>query len=184
MIISYNGGESFKISQGDTSLAINPASKISADVTIFSGVKNDISDKSGFVIDGPGEYEVKGMTIKGYLSKAASGLNTIYMINFEGLSLCFLGALSDPALGAETLEELEDIDILFAPVASLGPAVSYKLAVSLEPGIIIPMHYDNTSLAQFLKEGGEDKIESIDKLVIKKKDLEGKEGDIILLKEE
>ena len=39
-------------------------------------------------------------------------------------------------------------------------------------------------MKQFLKEGGEEKTEPIDKLVIKKKDLEGKEGDIVVLKEE
>jgi hypothetical protein len=46
------------------------------------------------------------------------------------------------------------------------------------------MNYSPSALKQFLKEGGEEKLEAIDKLVIKKKDLEGKEGDIVVLKEE
>ncbi|MSR87559.1 MAG: hypothetical protein EXS69_00055 [Candidatus Zambryskibacteria bacterium] len=198
MIISYQGGECFKISQGDLTLAVNPNKKMSADITLFSTVSTDASsgtsalalgamaDKAGFVIDGPGEYEIKDIFVKGFLSKARDSINTIYMISFEGLNLCFLGALADPQIPAETLESLENIDILFVPVGGkevLDPAVAYKLAVSLEPSIIIPMHYDGTTLAQFIKEGGE-KVEPLDKFVVKKKDLEGKEGEIILLKEE
>ena len=178
MIITYQGGASFKISQGDLSLAINPKSKTAADITLFTTGKEETSDKSGFVITGPGEYEIKDVFIKGFLSKAKDRLNTIYMISFEGMKLCFLGQLATPELKAEVLEKLEDIDILFTPTDA------YKLAVSLEPAIIIPANYNPTSLSQFLKEGGESKAESLDKLVVKKKDLEGKKGEIVVLKEE
>jgi L-ascorbate metabolism protein UlaG (beta-lactamase superfamily) len=185
MIVSYQGMESFKISQGELVVAVNPKAKTAADITLFSTGKGDTSDKSGFVISGPGEYEVKDISVKGFLSEGekdpstGSGrVNTIYMINFEGMNLCFLGTLGPTELAPETLESLEDIDLLFAPVSA------YKLAVSLEPRVIIPMNYTPDSLKKFLKEVGEDSIPPMDKLVIKKKDLEGKEGDIIVLKEE
>jgi L-ascorbate metabolism protein UlaG (beta-lactamase superfamily) len=191
MIISFQGLESFKISQGDLSLAVNPKSKSSADVTLIS-TSQFASESKGFIINGPGEYEVKDIGVKGFLSEASGGkINTIYMVSFEGLNLAFLGALSNPALSPEALEALEDIDILFVPIGGsspdgevLDPATAYKLAVSLESAIIIPTHYDAKTLKQFLKEGGEENNESLDKLVVKKKDLEGKEGDIVVLKEE
>ena len=176
MIISYHGAECFKISQGDLTLVLNPQSKLSADVTLFTTDRGETSDppapdrtggragKSGFVIDGPGEYEVKEIFIKGFMDKT-------FLITFEGLKLCFLGA-------GEKQEEIEDVDILFVPVDS------YKRAVALEPAVMIPMSYDKNSLAQFLKEGGEKGSAPLDKLVVKKKDLEGKEGEIIVLKEE
>ena len=176
MIITYQGGESFKISQGNLTLAVNPTSKVSADVTLFTRERGDIADppapdrtggragKSGFVIDGPGEYEVKEIFIKGFMDKT-------FLITFEGLKLCFLGS-------GEKQDEIEDIDILFVPVDS------YKRAVALEPAIMIPINYDKTSLAQFLKEGGEKDVQQIEKFVVKKKDLEGKEGEIVVLKEE
>src|SRR3989344_9319379 len=68
VIITYQGGESFKVSQGELALVINPKSKTAADVTIFSSLRNEaaISEKSGFVIDGPGEYEIKDIFIKGF----------------------------------------------------------------------------------------------------------------------
>ncbi|MCR4279442.1 MAG: MBL fold metallo-hydrolase, partial [Candidatus Zambryskibacteria bacterium] len=154
-------------------------------------------EKESFVIDGPGEYEIKDVFIKGYLSQGPADakamadkpglLNTIYMMTFEGMKLCFLGALANPEIPAETLENLEDIDILFVPVGggeTLDAAKAYKLAVSLEPSVIIPMHYNKTLLEQFIKEGGESKVEAIDKYVVKKKDLEGKESEIVVLKEE
>ncbi|MEX0932465.1 MAG: MBL fold metallo-hydrolase [Parcubacteria group bacterium] len=206
MIISYNGLESFKISHGDLVLAVNPVSKDSkaktskfgADITLvttnhpdFNGAEQTArADKEPFVISGPGEYEVKDVFIRGFLSESAYGdakLNTIYLISFEGMNLCFLGALSNPALSSETLEVLENLDIIFAPISGegvLNPSAAYKLAVSLEPSIIIPMHYNNDSLKQFLKEGGEEKVEMQDKLVVKKKDMEGKKGEIVVLKEE
>jgi hypothetical protein len=179
MIITYQGGQSFKISQGDLAVAINPLAKTAADVTLFSSAPSETSDKSGFVVTGPGEYEVKDIFIKGFLAQGKERLTTIYMMTFEGMKLCFLGAdLREPELPAAVREGIEDVDILFAPVDS------YKLAVSLESSIIIPMAYTKASLEQFLKEAGEKNGETLDKLVVKKKDLEGKEGQIVVLKEE
>lgn len=179
MIITYQGGNSFKVSQGELALVVNPKSKTSADITLFSIGKEDTSEKSGFVITGPGEYEVKDISVKGLQSEGSQGkINTIYVVGFEGVNLCFLGDLDTDELKSDTLENLEDIDILFAPVSR------QKLAVSLEPSLIIPASYTPETLKKFFKESGEDDVKSEDKLVIKKKDLEGKEGEIVVLKEE
>lgn len=177
--------------------------RFGADITLITFNHPDFNgrdqtsrgDKESFVIDGPGEYEIKGIFIKGFLSEGpAKKINTIYLISFEGINLCFLGALANPTLPDEILEAIEDIDILFVPTGGGGPAKdgastldpvsAYKLSVSLEPSVIIPMHYTKTALEQFIKEGGETKVESLDKFVVKKKDLEGKESEIVVLKEE
>ncbi|MEK7187117.1 MAG: MBL fold metallo-hydrolase, partial [Patescibacteria group bacterium] len=153
MIVSYLGLESFKISHGDLVLAINPISKDSkhktskfgADITLITTNHPDMNgaeqtsrgEKESFVISGPGEYEVKDVFIKGFLSESAydgKKLNTIYLASFEGMNLCFLGALSNPELSSEVLEALENIDILFTPANGegvLSSSVAYKLAVSL-----------------------------------------------------
>lgn len=188
-------------------MAFNPISKDSkskltkfgADVTLITTNLPDLNgrdqtsrgDKESFIIDGPGEYEIKNVFIKGFLSEGPDKkINTIYLLSFEGMNLCFLGALSNPQLSTETLEAIEDVDILFVPIGGqsaggiLDPASAYKLAISLEPSVIIPMHYTKPALEQFIKEGGEAKVESLDKFVVKKKDLEGKEGEIVVLKEE
>lgn len=207
MIITYQGLECFKISQGDLTIAINPISKDSesgkatrfgADITLITTnhpdmngsaaakASSDKRDQGPFVINGPGEYEIKGVFIKGFLSEGPGMINTIYLISFEGMKLCFLGALVNPELKTETLEALEDIDILFVPLGlggTIDAAKAGKLAVSLEPSIIIPMHFGKKELDQFVKESGE-KVVPIDKLVVKKKDLEGKESEVVVLKEE
>jgi L-ascorbate metabolism protein UlaG (beta-lactamase superfamily) len=210
MVITYQGVESFKITQGDLTIALNPISKDSsfkssrfgADITIISTNHPDTNgadntsrgDKESFVVNGPGEYEVRDVGIKGFLSETAyegKTINTVYKIDLEGMSLGFLGALSSPTLPPEAMEALEEVDVLFAPIGGgevLDASAGYKLAVSLEAKIIIPMHYgevgDAKALETFLKEGGEDKGGEMDKLVIKKKDLEGKEGEVVVLSKE
>jgi len=104
------------------------------------------------------------------------------------MNLVFLGALSDTALPADARESIDEIDILFVPVGGDGvltPAKAHELAVSLEPHIIIPMHWSGMgtpkSLDAFLKEEG-GKGETVDKLTIKKKDAAAKDGAIIVIK--
>lgn len=217
MIISYHGAECFKISHGDITLAVNPISKDSkfkptrfgADITLITTNHPDFNgrdqtsrgEKESFVIDGPGEYEIKDVFIKGLLSegsasssdKSGKKINTIYLISFEGMNLCFLGALANAKLPDEILEAIEDVDVLFVPIGgnsikdgveTLDPVSSYKLAVLLEPSVIVPMYYVKSALEQFLKEGGETKVDSLDKFVVKKKDLDNKEGEILVLREE
>jgi len=204
MVISYLGGECFKVSQGELTLAFNLPSKeskqksvkfgsdilfISAHHPDFTGIENAaFGERAPFVIEGPGEYEVKDVAVRGFASETTYGggssVNTIYSIILEGMNLCFLGALSNPVLPVAAKQELDDIDILFLPIGGSGVldhAESYKLAVQLEPKAIIPMHYTPESLKLFLKEAGVDKVEQMEKFTVKKKDLDGKEGEIVVL---
>ncbi len=207
MVISYMGGECFKITQGNLTLAFNPPSKdsslktskfgsdivlVSADNEDMSGVENaSFGDREPFVISGPGEYEVKEVAVRGFGSESGYGgdknINTIYSVALEGMNLCFLGALNTPDIPAAAKQELDDIDILFLPIGGEGVldhAAAYKLAVQLEPKAVIPMHYgqmgNKDALKLFLKEAGEE-TKPIEKLTVKKKDLDGKEGEIIVL---
>jgi hypothetical protein len=207
MIITYQGAESFKVQFGDTVLAFNPiskesklkASRFGADIVLVSLNDKDMNgadqmsfgEKQPFIVSGPGEYEVKDIFIKGFKSSSDYGgkgrLNTIYSLTFEGMNLCFLGALNGE-IDSETSEALGDIDILFTPIGGEGvldAVAANKLAVKLEPRLIIPMHYGDVgeanALKKFLKEGSSENTKSEDKLTIKKKDLDGKEGDIVVL---
>ena len=210
MIITYFGGEFFKVQFGNTALAFNPISKESklkpsrfgADIVLstthhadFNGVDQVThGDKKPFEIKGPGEYEINSVFIKGLPSVSHYGaksgeelINTIYTVSLENMNICFLGAIDNTELKTETVEALDEIDILFVPIGGEGvldPAKAYKFAVSLQPKIIIPMHYGDVgskdAFKTFLKEAGENPAPET-KLTLKKKDLEGKEGDIIVL---
>src|SRR6185312_3563610 len=207
MVISYLGGQCFKVSQGDLTLAFNPPSKDSSlkastfgsDIVLvsqnhddFNGVENaSFGDREPFVISGPGEYEVKGVAVRGFASESQYGggksINTIYSVALDGLNLCFLGALGSSTLPSAAAQELDDIDILFLPIGDEGVLdyeKAYAVAVQLEPKAIVPMHYgeigSKDALKSFLKEAGED-VKPIEKLTVKKKDLDAKEGEIIVL---
>ncbi len=203
MVISYLGGQCFKITQGDLTLAFNPpskdsslkASKFGSDIVLisqnhedFNGIENaSFGDREPFVISGPGEYEVKGVAVRGFGSETSYGgaksINTIYSVSLDGMNLCFLGSLGTSDLPSAAKQELDDIDILFLPIGDNG-ALDYEkanaVAVQLEPKAIVPMQYDATALKAFLKEAGED-VKPVEKLTVKRKDLEGKEGEIIVL---
>ena len=100
------------------------------------------------------------------------------------MNLCFLGALGDANIPNETKEAIDGVDVLFVPIGGegvLNASEAYKFAVSLEPSIIIPMNFDAKSLKAFIKEGGDESVKPMEKLTIKKKDLEGKEGEIVVL---
>lgn len=203
MIITTNGHHSIKLQSGDSILSVNPISKDSnfkstrfgADVVLvsinhpdFNGSSEmSFSDKHAFVINAPGEYEIKGMTVKGFLSKSnyddGEYFNTIYSVNMDGIHVCCLGALSEEKVSTEAIEAMNDIDILFIPVSkdTLSPSDAYKISVSLEAKLIIPFG-DETMIKSFIKEAGVDKPETVDKITIKKKDLDQKQGEVILLK--
>ncbi len=209
MVITYHTVEFFKVQFGDTVLAFNPIAKESkykgpnfgADIVLISLNHPDMNgadvvargDKDPFVIQGPGEYEVQDVFIKGIATESEyageKGINTVYFVTLEGMRLCFLGALSSPELPQQVKEAVDEIDILFVPIGDAGvlnPMEAHKLGVQLEAKVIIPMHYGSVgtkdALKNFLKEEGESEEKPVDKLTLKPKDVEGREGDILVVK--
>ena len=185
-----------------------PAVRFGADIALISrdhlnmnGVGEvTYGDKVPFAVTGPGEYERRDVVIQGFLSKSQYGLakdhlgvslpsavNTIYSVRLEDMTLVHLGALSNPELSKEARENLGEIDVLFVPIGSGGvltPAQAHELAVSLEPKIIVPMHWsgigNDDALKLFLKEAGNGNKET-DKLTLKKRDLTECDGSILTI---
>lgn len=205
MIITYFGKQFFKIGQGDMVLAFNPVSKSSktgisahfgSDIALvttnhpdYNGVEQlSHGEREPFIINGPGDYEIKEIFIKGVLSDAVIAekkyINTIYLFTLDGINIAFLGALANTEISKESHEAINSPDIVFIPIGGKGlldAKAAAKFASSLEPRLIIPMDYDDASLKAFLKEIGEEKAEVVDKLTLKRKDLENKEGEVVIL---
>ena len=208
MIVTYLGKQFFKLTHGDLTVAVNPISanapcgvrsaRFGANVALsslshpdYNGVDHvSHGDKNPFVISGPGEYEIGGMYIKGIFNESTiSGkayANTMYEINWEGVKLCFLGALGRPLVARE-LEEIGTPDILFVPIGGkdvLSPKDAYKLSVALEATVTVPMDYgsdmEKDALKIFLKEAGYEGMKPKEKLPVKKKDLEDEEDVCVL----
>lgn len=103
-----------------------------------------------FVIRGAGEYERRGIAVRGIQAFADSqegrelGLCTIYTIVAEDLSICHLGACGQDKLTPEQLETIGDPDILILPAggqSALDVKVAAEIASQIEPKIIIPIQY-------------------------------------------
>ena len=188
-----------------------PPVRFGADIAFVSRDHPDMNgigevtygEKVPFAIVGPGEYERQGIVAQGFLSrsaypaspKATQGewpryINTIYSVKIEDMTLVHLGALIDSELPREARENIDEIDVLFVPIGGNGvltPTAAHELAVSLEPKVIIPMHWSppaggnqSTVLQTFLKEAGNGS-EKVDKLTLKKKDLIGLGGSILVI---
>lgn len=203
MEISWLGHSSFKLRGKKVTIITDPFSpvmvgfkfpKIEADIVTVSHQHDDhnqtsLVDGEPFVIDGPGEYEVKGVYILGVsLSHDASGGSqrgkiTACVIQMDDLKVCHLGDLGSK-LTAEQVEELNEIDILMIPVGgvvTISPEEAVEVIAQLEPRIVIPMHYQEPGLnpetfaklsgvEEFLKKIGE-KIIPIPKLTVTKESL-------------
>lgn len=160
------------------------------------GAELSRGDKEPFVIHGPGEYEVGGVfsigipSVSNYDSKT-NRINTVYALQFEGMNILFAGALNEKKLDSSALEDIDSVDILFVPIGGEGvldAAGALSLANALEANVIIPIHYEDISgvkakdtLKTFLKEAGQEDAEVMDKFTIKKKDLAGYKGKVVVL---
>lgn len=204
MIITFHEGGCIRASAGDTTLVFGPVSKKSknfkptnfgTDVAFISLNNADMNgveeaargDKQPFVISGPGEYEVQGITCAGFPSQSLYGkddkINTVYAVEFDGLSVLYLGALSNAELPKEVLE-MDAPDILITPISgegTLSPSEAQKLAVKLEAKIVIPIFTSDKALKTFLKEAGAEDVRPTDKLTLKPKDVVGKENEVVVL---
>jgi len=182
--------------------------KFGADIVLISSSDSDHSSiesvtygsKIPFVIDTPGEFEVAGAYITGLhtdtievgkskLFPTGKKFNTSFCILLEGITVCHLGSQEDDVISGDIIEKMGEIDVLSLPIGGegiLSPEKAYKLAKKLDPKIIIPISYGGSdpkkgALSEFLKEMGAEKISPQEKLVLKKKDLEGKEEEVIVL---
>jgi L-ascorbate metabolism protein UlaG (beta-lactamase superfamily) len=202
MTISWYGEACFLLENGGVRILIEPPQKesginpprLKTDILIYSRPRDDKPEESGaFEIDGPGEYEVKGVNIvgvsDGFDKLTTGGENTLYYIEMDEIKIAHLGFLKEEP-SAEKLAILDDPDILLIPVGNndvLDAEKAMKLINKIEPSIAIPMLYDfkglktkRAPISGFLKES-EAKESAQPKLVIKKKDLIEEETKIVIL---
>jgi L-ascorbate metabolism protein UlaG (beta-lactamase superfamily) len=148
-----------------------------------------------FVVSGPGEYEVKGTFINGITTfhdnkkGALRGLNTVYVFEFEGVTVCHLGDLGHVPT-QDQVEALSHADVLLIPVGgseSLKATEAAEVISLLEPKIVVPIHYKTAgttlqlnSVNVFLKEIGAPAPDPIEMLKVTASSLP-EETQIVLL---
>lgn len=179
MEITYIGHSCFEIKGDKTTVVIDPYDKkigydmpkMTADILVMSHDHFDHANKdavSGYklMIEGPGEYEVDGTFIYGFQTfhdaqeGAERGKNTIYQIDIDDFSVLHLGDLGHE-LSKETLEKMSEVDVLLVPVGgvfTIDAKTATKVISSLEPGFVIPMHYQTKDLTIGQELAGLDKF--------------------------
>jgi len=159
---------------------------------------NNVSAIKGepVIIDAPGEYAVKGINVMGVDSfhdnaeGADKGHSTIFILEVEELKICHLGDLGCDLTGKQ-LEEIDGVDVLFIPVGgnyTIDGKKAAELVRKIEPVLVIPMHYKTPGNLEkiddeksFCSAMGNCPKEKTVKLNIKKKDLEGKSMEVVLM---
>lgn len=172
-----------------------------AQIVILSHQDRDIPELSlikgePLVLSTPGEYSANGVTLVGLPSfrdsesGAVRGKNTLFLIESEEMRLCFLGALGHE-LEPGVIEKIGDVDILFIPAGGTDTLSSDTLDAlirKIEPKVVIPMHYalpgmktHCADIKKFCDVVGNCPEGTLSKYNPKKKDLEGKMMEIVLL---
>lgn len=188
MKITYLGHSCFKIEINGKTIVIDPYDpdlmgypfpQTSADIVLLSHHDSETSYLAGIkdyihLLDSPGEYEISGIFIYGLATYHDNergerrGKNTAFLIESEDFAILHLGSLGHE-LSKESLEKISEVDVLMVPVGGnyvIDAETASKVISSLEPSIVIPMHYAEkdskypeklANLEDFLEEMGVDK---------------------------
>jgi L-ascorbate metabolism protein UlaG (beta-lactamase superfamily) len=203
MEITFVGHSCFKIKGKESSIVIDPYDpkigfklpKLEADILLSTHPHfdhNNVEGVTGYklMIDTPGEYETGGVFVNGFPTKHDDkegderGGNTIFLIEIDGITLLHLGDLGHE-LEQATLENIDSVDVLMVPVGgkyTIDAELAAKVISTIEPGIVLPMHYKTDDLTgvegldgldKFLEEMGvENNVKKLDKLkIVNKNDI-------------
>jgi L-ascorbate metabolism protein UlaG (beta-lactamase superfamily) len=182
MDITWYGHSCFRLSDRGVTIVTDPPSddmgfarpRIRADVVTISHDHPGHNNRIGFrggprFFEGPGEYEVKGIFFTGIATYHDSrrgsiqGNNTVFVFDFDGVTVCHLGDLGHVPSQAQA-EALTDVDVLLIPVGglhTLDASTAAEVISLVEPRLVVPMHYKTPeekakllTVDKFLKEMG------------------------------
>ena len=207
MHIYWHGQNCFKLVSGEVTLMTDPFGKelgikpprTSASIVTLSNndtySAEEIKDNP-LVFDTPGEYEAKGVLMRGlwsYRDKEQGkkrGLNCAFTIEMEDIRICHLGDIGH--LLDEKLEsKIDGVDILLIPIGgrdTIDAKTAAKIVQQIEPGFVIPMHYKLPGLKTplddfkpFLKEMGAPTVKPVPKLRTLKKLIPMEKTEVVVL---
>ncbi|HEX2922849.1 MAG TPA: MBL fold metallo-hydrolase [Chloroflexota bacterium] len=204
MEIVWLGHSCFRLKGRDTTVITDPfdrssgysLGKVSADLVTVSHTAPDHSnvaavDGNPQVVDGPGEYEVRGVLITGVATRrdGEKGRNTAYLMEIDDLTVCHLGDLGH-ILTPPQVEQMNSADILLIPVGgnnTINASQAAEVISQIEPRIVIPMHFKTEAttleldpISKFQREMGLQELKPQPRLVVSKGSLP-EETTVVLL---
>lgn len=197
MTITWLGQNCFKIEGKNGTVIIDPVDpkagkmpKVGADLLVLPKPLPEkdraFLKEPGFVIDTPGEFEVKGIFVRTAPDGEKGELVT--RLEIDGLRLGHLGWAKQTSDAVNAF--LENVDILFVPTGGgdvLGPAEAAKVVTDVEPRVVIPMHFKTPdashlqSVEKFCQAVGMKAPEAQAKVSLSPKDLPSEETKLIVL---
>lgn len=192
MEIEYKGANGLTLKAGSTQLVVDPKLslvgqkdvKVNEAIEVVTNPQFTVISKEEpkIIIEGPGEYEVSNISIRGVAMKSHydSELKaTSYRLDVAGFRVAVLGHIAG-VLNDSQLEELGVIDIVTIPIGGGGYTLDAHEAAAiirqLDPKIVIPTHYQDKALKYevpqdglegFLKELGATQHDTTEKLKMK-----------------
>jgi L-ascorbate metabolism protein UlaG (beta-lactamase superfamily) len=159
----------------------------------------DVVKGTSHVINGAGEFEIGGVFITGVQTDGGSGKkkkdkekgaqNTVYVFDYDGITVAHLGDLQEVPTQAE-IEALGTINVALVPVGgggALNAAKAAEIISVIEPNLVIPMHYSTPaakvsldSLNKFIKEMGLSKPDTQPSLKVTRSGLPGETKVVVL----
>ena len=161
MEVTWLGGSCFRLHAGGLQIITDPfdlppgSPPQSGDVATVSGALRPrlALDRVYRVVDGPGEYEIKGVPIAGIATflkgeaapdpagGRADRRNIVYTVVLDGVTVCHLGRLDQlPASGQ--LQEMGSPDVLLLALgegAGMAVPQALQLASQLEARLLVPV---------------------------------------------
>ncbi len=166
MDITYLGGGSVRLVGKHLSLVCDPLVKTNAkaDVVTLSSIGEQFEHgvvMGAMVLDGPGEYEVRGATITGVPARLhiddSGQRGTVYSIVIDGVNVVVTGNIAGK-LDEDEMESLGQVDVLVVPVGggglTLDAAGAAAVVTQLEPSFVVPVHYDDGVTAYPVPQAG------------------------------
>lgn len=150
------------------------------------------ADGDPMVLNGPGEYEIRGVIIEGVRSSLLgegdpAGLrSTLWLFEAEEIRVAHLGGMGVVPTSA-AMDVLGVADIVFVPIAlpdALQGADAAKAVRAMQPSIVIPIGYDPadpTALKTFVSALAATPEEPVSRFTVSKRDVADDTKRVVLL---
>lgn len=124
------------------------------DIVLLTASHDQPAQAIKLLVDQPGEYEVAGVSIYGiaarsHMDEEGQRTATIYKIVIDDSSILVTGHIY-PELSDDQLEAIGMVDVMLVPVGGNGYTLdgvgALKLIKKIEPKVVIPTHYDDSTL--------------------------------------
>lgn len=162
--IEYKGGNAVVIATKKSKIVVDPRLSLLGlkDINVKDAIELATEERfalndpeAQLVIDGPGEFgiaefDIKGIAVQRHIDAENEGKKSIiYRIEVGDSKIGVIGNIIGK-LSDEQLEELGVLDVLIIPVGGNGYTLdstdAVKMVRKIDPRIVIPVHYADTSL--------------------------------------